>query len=235
MSSSMLSRFTRRILDRAIDRIRITNNDSALFDLAVRRARESSLDYAERAMESALVFTGKIDLWNYAVGKAHLEGICAEFGVFSGVSINHFATKLPIVYGFDSFEGLKEDWTGWSCPKGTFDLHGKLPKVAPNVQLVKGWFDETVPGFLADHPGPFSFVHIDCDTYEATAIVLDLIGARLVPGTVLIFDEYFGYRGWQVGEFKAWSDFVQQTGAKYEYLAFSTQQVAVKLLQIHGS
>jgi len=202
---------------------------STLVNLARMRAIESSLLYAEAKMPDALMFTRRVELWDYALNKICLTGTCAEFGVFKGDSINYFAGRLPTVYGFDSFEGLREDWKGWVCPKGTFDLQGKLPKVKPNVRLIKGWFDVTIPDFLAQHPGPFAFVHIDCDTFEATEVMLSLIGSYLVPGTVLVFDEYFGYRGWQSGEFKAWMDYTERTGTEYEYLAFSAHQVALQI------
>jgi len=63
-------------------------------------------------------------------------------------SINRIATYYPKtpIFGFDSFEGLPEDWSGpWI--KGSFDMNGNLPRVHPNVQLIKGWFDDTIPEF----------------------------------------------------------------------------------------
>jgi len=113
--------------------------------------------------------------------------------------------------------------------KGQFDMHGKAPRVEGNVRLVVGLFAETLPVFLAQNRGPFSLVHVDCDTYQASKSVLDLVGSRLRVGTVLIFDEYFGYRGWKIGEFKAWQEFVEARGISYEYLAFSLQAVSLRI------
>lgn len=207
------------------------NLSDTLVNMAQMRAIESSVQYAEANMPYALMFKRRAELWDYALSRVTLAGTCAEFGVYRGDSINYFARKLPVLYGFDSFEGLKEDWRGYALTKGSFDLKGKLPKVRSNVHLIKGWFDATIPPFLAQHPEPFAFVHIDCDTFEATEVALGLIGRLLVPGTVIVFDEYFGYRGWQVGEFKAWADFAQRTGTQYRYLAFSRYQVAIQLDQ----
>lgn len=229
---SIVNRSVAPVLQYASSQMQPASLRGALLNAVQMRAIESSVDYAEANMPYALMFARQDELWNYALGKVSVTGTCAEFGVFQGDSINHFAKKLPVVYGFDSFEGLKEDWKGWVCPKGTFDLKGKLPKVAKNVHLIKGWFDATLPDFLKQHPGPFAFVHIDCDTFEATQAVLDLIGPHLVPGTVLIFDEYFGYRGWQIGEFKAWSDYTKRTGTQYDYLAFSAHQAALQIRHI---
>jgi hypothetical protein len=205
---------------------------TALWDLAKKRAIVASLHYAEERMPDALILKTRVALWDYALKKICVTGMNAEFGVYKGHSINYFAKKLSVVYGFDSFEGLQEDWKGWEYSKGKFNLQGKLPRVARNVHLIKGWFDKTVPEFLAQHEGPFSFVHIDCDTFEATQAVLKLIGPRLVPGTVMVFDEYFGYRGWEFGEFKAWSEYVQRTGTEYKYLAFSEKEVALQIQHV---
>jgi hypothetical protein len=207
----------------------ILHNASSLCELARIRAITSSVRYAEEKMSEALIFDTRDALWDYALKKICVTGINAEFGVWQGDSINYFARKVPTIYGFDSFEGLKEDWKGQSAPQGSFDLKGKLPKVARNVHLIKGWFAATVPAFLTEHETPFAFVHIDCDTFETVQELLNLIGSRLVPGTVIVFDEYFGFRGWELGEFRAWSEYVQRTGTAYKYLGFSLRQVMLQL------
>jgi methyltransferase family protein len=179
-------------------------------------------------MRTALPFRHREDLWRHAFGKRRKEGLVVEFGVWKGVSLNYLATMTnEVVYGFDSFEGLKEDWRGRGLPKGTFDTSGTVPKVKPNARLVKGWFDATLPRFMNEHPLMFSFVHFDCDTYEATSTILSLAGSRFIAGTVVVFDEYFGHRGWRMGEFKAWQDFGNQRGLSYEYLGFSREQVSL--------
>ena len=76
-----------------------------------------------------------------------------EFGVFNGYSIHHFAeiNRNPAskFIGFDSFEGLPEDWTP-KCPKGTFSQSGQLPEVRDSrITFVKGWFSDTrSPSFM---------------------------------------------------------------------------------------
>jgi hypothetical protein len=111
--------------------------------------------------------------------------------------------------------------------KGTFDMGGIPPAVPANVTLIKGWFNETLPPFLQEHREPFSFVHIDSDTYEAASVILAAAADRIRPGTVVVFDEYFGYRGWRAGESKAWREFAAGRGINYRYLAFHDQAVAV--------
>lgn len=84
------------------------------------------------------------------------------------------------VYGFDSFEGLPEPWYG-KYGKGAFARVGLL-EVPDNVTLVKGWFDDTLHGFLAEHPGPLAFLHVDCDLYSSTIYAFDQLQDRVVPG-----------------------------------------------------
>merc|ERR1712139_193262 len=56
-------------------------------------------------------------------------------------------TSLPCVFGFDSFRGLPRKWNNFE--RGTFRLRGQeLPRVESNVELVIGWFNETVVPFV---------------------------------------------------------------------------------------
>ncbi|CAN0492609.1 unnamed protein product, partial [Phaeothamnion confervicola] len=192
-------------------------------------------DYIEAHLQGALLFPTREQVWDFALSKARADGLYGEFGVFTGLSINHMARSLRdrriTIHGFDSFEGLKEDWRGTWFAKGAFDVGGKLPRVLPNVTLIKGWFDDTVPAFLGDHPDqPFSFIHIDSDTFESATLILDLLKDRIVKGTVIVFDEYLGFPNWQKGEFRAWRDFVEAQCIEYCYLAFSNTPAAVLVL-----
>lgn len=197
-------------------------------------ARESA-DYAALHLHQAMLFPDRVALWDYAIGRiSGPDGLVLEFGVHEGASISHLAAALPQrrLYGFDSFEGLAEDWTGYHLRRGAFDLKGKMPAVPANVTLVKGWFADTLPHFLADHGGIVDLLHIDCDTRESAAFVLNALGPRLAVGSVIVFDEYFGYPGWQQGEFAAWQQLCKTAGIGYEYIAFSNMQAAVRITRI---
>jgi hypothetical protein len=193
-----------------------------------RRAIADSTDYADSHMPQALCFSNLKELWRHAFAARATGGLIVEFGVWRGQSISFFASLTKeTIYGFDSFEGLREDWKGWENTKGTFSLGGVLPQVPANVTLIKGWFNDTLPSFLHQHPESFSFVHIDCDTYEAAASVFDTAGSCFRKGTVIVFDEYFGYRGWRIGEFKAWQEFIAKRGLSYKYLGFGNEAVSL--------
>jgi len=215
----------------------LLNNVSVNHDLAAELKRQTSIECAQYIMRHArpaLQFRHREELWDFTLPRVPQEGLILEFGVHKAYSINYFAKRFPNreLFGFDSFEGLHIDWAGTGAARSTFDLGGKLPRVAPNVDLIKGWFDQTLPPFLSQHKAGIALLHIDCDTYDATKIVLDLIPDRIVPGSVIIFDDYFGYRGWLIGEHKAWIEFAEQHKIDYEYLGFTTERVALVVKKV---
>lgn len=206
-----------------------------LHDWAVRDSFETFREQMARAM----LFPRKTDLRRWACARARdrhgASGLYAEFGVWRGHGVNLFARVLKgtgvTVWGFDSFEGLEEDWTGHARggQKGRFTLEGKLPDVRPGVRLVKGWVQDTVPGWLAENEGPVAFAHLDLDTYTPTRFVLDALRPRLVPGSVLVFDELYGYPGWREHEYRALREVLGEGG--YDFLAFSEQAVALEIAE----
>jgi hypothetical protein len=52
-------------------------------------------------------------------------------------------------------------------------MQGKFPDVRINVQLIKGWFNETLPKFtnLLESDDKIALLHIDCDIYSSTKTV----------------------------------------------------------------
>ena len=74
-------------------------------------------------------------------------------------------------------------------------------------------------------------MHIDCDLYSSTKEIFDAVRNNVVDGTIIVFDEYFSYDGWQNHEFKAFQEFIQETDFSYEYVCYNKlhQQVTVKL------
>jgi len=155
-------------------------------------------------------------------------GLILEFGVARGRSIRHWATIFPThdIWGFDGFEGIYEAWNG--LPAGHFAQ--TPPKVPSNVHLVVGRFADTLPGWLARHEGSISLLHIDCDLYQATRDVFDNLADRIQSGTIIVFDEYWNYPGWQQHEFRAW----QEQALPYRYIGYVTggnyQPVAIQVI-----
>lgn len=193
-------------------------------------AAASSADYLGRHMRMARNLKKSDALLEFALSQCSLEGLVLEFGVFQGKSLRYIAGcvgQTRTVYGFDSFEGLPEDWTGFQR-KGRFALEGTAPRFEePNIELVPGWFDRTLPAFLAAHGGPARFIHADADLYSSTVTILTALRARIVPGTVIVFDEYFNYPGWEHHEFRAFREFIGESGLRYEYLGYASGEFAV--------
>ena len=207
--------------------------DSFDIDFTARRlAAESSAEYLVTNMRQAQNFATDYDLHEAVRDWVDISGHRLEFGVASGRTIRHWARLWPdeTIHGFDSFEGLPETWL-WNIRKGHFAQ--KLPRVPGNVQLHKGWFNETLPEWM-NNSGPVAFLHIDSDLYSSARYVLDTLAERIVPGTVIVFDEYFNFPGWQQDEFRAWQEFVAEKQIKYEYLGFVSghQEVAIKVTKI---
>ena len=166
----------------------------------------------------------------YGLSLAPAEGMALEFGVYSGSTLKVIANARggEQVYGFDSFQGLPEHWrTGF--PAGTFSTDG-LPDV-PGAELVVGLFEDTLPGFVAEHDGPVAFLHVDCDLYSSTVTVLEHVGPRLREGSVVVFDEYFNYPGWREHEHRAWCEYTERHGLRFEYQGYTgdNEQVVVRL------
>ncbi|MGH8618737.1 MAG: class I SAM-dependent methyltransferase [Burkholderiales bacterium] len=196
--------------------------------VAVVLAAAGSAEYMVRHMQGARNLVGHEALLAHAIACCEVDGLMLEFGVYRGNSLRRIAGATEReVHGFDSFEGLPEDWT-WFQKRGRFSLEGRAPTFTePNVRIHQGWFDAVLPGFLADHPQPVRLLHIDCDLYSSTQTVLQLLSGRLVPGTVIVFDEYLNYPGWEQHEFRAFQEFVAAGSLRYEYIGFASSDYAV--------
>lgn len=170
-------------------------------------------------------------LHSHALDRAELPGLVLEFGVRRGTSLRLIAHRAKQeIHGFDSFEGLPESWG--SIDAGQLTTGSALPDVPSNAHLHPGWFEDTLPFFLKTHDGPVRFVNIDSDLYVSARTVLFALAPRLVPGSILVFDELIGNPTWHDDEFKALSEFAQAIGARYEVFALApaTKQAALRIL-----
>ncbi len=156
-----------------------------------------------------------------------------EFGVHTGGSINFFSKHVKHIYGFDSFEGLNEDWHGTlDHRKGTFDKKKRMPETNSNVTLISGWVQDTVEKFLDQKKPEINFLHMDLDTYESTKFVLEKIKPFLIKNSIIIFDELYNYPGWEVGEYKALKEVFNEND--YKYMAFTAEGTSsvIKIINV---
>jgi len=195
--------------------------------------------FFENDIKKSLVFLKDNEIRKYSISEAiknnsNKDNLFLEFGVFKGTSINLFAKylfgKKLEIFGFDSFEGLEEEWiTDEYNPVGTFSLNKKVPKVLKNVNIIKGKVQTTLENFLKAHKNKkIIFVHMDMDTYTPTKYVLSKIKPFLQKGSIILFDEFYGFPNWQLHEYKAFKEeFIEKD---YKYIAFGTRQIAIEIL-----
>ena len=211
-----------------------------------KKAALNTVEYIENNNNKAVMFYDKFQLLKFALENV-LEnfnnedvtiGLFLEFGVFKGTTINFCSKILNNItfYGFDSFEGLPDNWYGWICKKKDFDINGQLPNKNDNVFFIKGYFENTIPIFIKENKEKqILFMHIDCDLYTSTKTILENVSNNIVSGTIIVFDEYFNYPNWEYNEYKAFQEFCYKYNISYEYIGFADQQVAVKIIRAEQS
>lgn len=156
-------------------------------------------------------------------------GLIVECGVYFGRSLDVLArnTALP-VHGFDSFQGLAEDWL--DQPAGSYSTGGALPGVGPGVTLHPGWFEDTLPGFAREYRDKrIALLHIDCDTYPATKTVLEHLGPLTDPDTVFVFDDLTGIAQWRDHECRALLEFAADRSMTVISAALVGREVALRI------
>jgi hypothetical protein len=150
------------------------------------------------------------------------------------------------VYGFDTFEGLVEDWQVDDqilFKRGTFSLsdpvaqrsmrdtgvslHDGVPDaLGREVQFIKGSTYDTLDPFLAERPGaPIRLFHMDLDTYESCLHGLETCKDRFVEGSILVFDEYLVTNG----EMLAFFEFQRQYELEWRYRAWGLEGMEMNM------
>lgn len=201
------------------------------YDVMTMAALSAAMDsaaYYQEKMLTARNFPSDLELLADAIAASSVKGSILEFGVASGRTINHISSLTSQkVYGFDSFEGLPESWrTGFE--KGAF-ARSLPPPININVELLIGYFEDTLEHFLQRNGEMVRLLHVDCDLYSSTKTIFEKLAPRIGPGTVIVFDEYFNYPGYKNHEFKAFREFCISGSVRYKYhsLVSRHQQVAV--------
>lgn len=194
---------------------RLTNLRYALQEQARRQTAEW---LTENRLYGMLNASTKTDLLERALAETPPDGLLLEFGVYEGASLRRIASRMAprTVYGFDSFEGIPDGFG--LTPAGHFRT--QHPQSLPeNVELVTGWFEDSLPRFLAQHCSKrVAFIHVDCDCYSSTRTVFSALEKRIQPGAIILFDELYNFAGWTQEEFLAWREFLDRTHFSVECL-----------------
>ena len=168
---------------------------------------------------------------------ARPDGLVLEFGVYNGSSIKVISKVFedaPNIFGFDSWEGLPLDTVQQygNFTQGSFrtDRPNKLYSSENRITLVDGWFEKSLPDFMSTHSGPIRFINIDCDQYISTKHVFDVLGRYIDTGTVINFDEYKFFEGWENREYRAFREMMLVIGYDYEYIYKTGNEERVALV-----
>lgn len=199
-----------------------------------REAVLGSARFARTEMPEAVTCPHPDSTLEHALGLAPSGGMALEFGVYRGRTLRRIAAHRGDgrVFGFDTFTGLPEAWRA-GFPAGAFaDVGegGALPDV-PGAELIVGLFEGTVHGFLAAHPGPVDFLHVDSDLYSSAVTVLEAVGPRLRAGSIVLFDEFLNFPEWEQHEARAWWEYTGKHGVRYTPVCYThdNEQVAVRI------
>ena len=131
----------------------------------------------------------------------HLDGSMAEFGTYrAGVAFMLLGlTEVDRLYLFDTFAGIPSDrlteyeavehFGGQLNETSPAFVEERLSRWAGRFTICPGDVFETLQ---QTETGPLSFVHMDLNVSAPTAFALDYVYPRLVPGGVMVLDDY----GW---------------------------------------
>jgi len=200
-----------------------------------RRAVPLITELIRRDPRSATFFDA-IEYTNYE----RVAGDIVECGVSGGLSLALLAKGATFdpkgmvrrIVGIDSFEGLPEAtepharWRPGDCsriqswhplvesgervmPETTRRLFERCGLDGPMLHV--GPFDRILPTVIPSVHPAIALLHIDCDLYESTRDVLAGVVPALQDGTIVLFDDWFHYRGNpQRGEARAFHEFLEQ-------------------------
>ena len=170
-------------------------------------------------------------MFNHMVDLSIKDRPFYEFGVWRGEAFKYLIKTFKKGYGFDTFEGLPEDWHNEKT--GTYSSDGNIPTVKGG-EFIVGKFEDTLPGFFAEKRPMASIINFDADLYSSTICALNFAKPVIDHHTILIFDEFIINKNWEQDEYRALEEFCSNNDYTFEVLAISffTKQVAVKLIGI---
>lgn len=169
-----------------------------------------------------------MEAMNY-IKVAQLPRVYFEFGCHSGRTFSaaiRASRELSILdstefYAFDSFKGLPrtndEDgiFEAGTFSTGVAEFKNALLKQAnyeiADNNIVKGFYSDSLTAERQIEMPKVGIVHVDVDLYSSTVEVLAFIRPLLVPGSVLIFDDWYCFpAGSNLGEPRAFREFLEE-------------------------
>jgi hypothetical protein len=159
------------------------------------------------------------------------------------LEIRNMGDRAKKVIGFDNFYGFREltakdgkedkrvhkvigGFDGGSFKQELFDAikifdEDRFIGYKPRIEIVEGDIEVSVPKYVKEHSGlRVSLLHFDCDLYKPTLKALEVLWPLVVPGGIVLFDEY-GIQPWE-GESNAVDEFFKGQKIKLQKLDWST-------------
>ena len=161
-------------------------------------------------------YAKRFKLYEYIFNKENLSEKIQymEFGVAQGKSFKWMIEKNKNpdsrFYGFDTFEGLPEDWGHFK--KGA--MSSDVPQLSDTrAKFIKGLFQDTLPAFLKNTSvDGRKVIMMDADLYSSTLFVLTSLAPFLKSGDIIFFDEFVV----PTHEFLAYTNFIQSYYLEFE-------------------
>jgi Macrocin-O-methyltransferase (TylF) len=170
------------------------------------------------------------------------DELVLDFGVWIGWSTRLISDACGrLVYGFDTFSGLVEDWQveDQVVKRGTFSTTNPIAQLfmrmtgvtfddgvpvalGRKVQFIKGSTYDTLPPFFAERPdAQIRLFHMDLDTYESCLHALETCKDHFIEGSILVFDEFLVTNG----EMRAFFEFQSRYGLEWRYRAWGLEMM----------
>jgi O-methyltransferase len=183
--------------------------------------------FSEFTMIPKQFYLGNLELAYKVKG---INGAIVECGVWRGGMIAGAASilgKERDYYLFDSFEGLPKaseidgvDANNWQLDtksegyfnncKAEIEFANKAMSMVNlnenNIHIIKGWFNESLAN--GNYNFPIAMLRLDGDWYESTITCLQYLFSNVVPGGLIIIDDYYTWEGCA----KAVHDYLSKNG-----------------------
>ena len=216
--------------------LKFHQGDQSLFNNLIKSSYKDnpiirSIKWVSNLPKLPELFFHRWALFDSMINKSKKDRPFYEFGVWRGESFKYLIKTFKKGYGFDTFEGLPEDWHNEKKGNYTAD------RIIPNIEggtFIAGKFENTLPSFYSKPRPMASLINFDADLYSSTFCALKYSKSVIDKDTILIFDELIINKNWEQDEYKALNEFCSNNNLTYEVLAVSyiTKQVAVKLIGV---
>ncbi len=216
--------------------LKLHQGDQSLFENLIKSTHKDhpyirSLQWVLTLPKLPELFFHRWALFDSMINKSKKDRPFYEFGVWRGESFKYLIKTFKKGYGFDTFEGLPEEWDEYK--QGTYSAEGIIPQIDGGT-FIAGKFEDTLPTFYSKPRPMASIINFDADLYSSTLCALNYSKSVIDKDTILIFDEFIINQNWEQDEYKALNKFCSNNNLTYEVLAVSymTKQVAAKLIGV---